>query len=101
MSVFVFNVPPEAKVICRSLMGHSLKSHPSGEAGDRTSNPWFIKGVFIHYTTVSPLVMYVYELIVIYGQIGYPGCYFYFLFLFPSKYIHQLLLILTAFLCIA
>ena len=50
--VFVLNVPPTAKAIWRR--GHGLKSHP-GEAGDRTSDPWFTRQVayLLHHSGLT------------------------------------------------
>ena len=42
--VFVFNVPPTAKVIWRRVHGLSL-IRQTGEAGDRNCDPWFTRQV--------------------------------------------------------
>ena len=57
--VFIYNVPPTAKVIWRR--GHGLKSHPT-DWWSRESNLRLIPGLqgkrFIHYTTAAPEMHY-------------------------------------------
>ena len=52
--VFVFKVPPTAKVIWR--LGHGLKSHPTDlwRPGIEPATPGLQGKLFIHYTTAAP-----------------------------------------------
>ena len=52
--VFVFNVPPTAKIIWRQ--GHCLKSHPTAwlTRGIEPATPGLQGKQFIHYTTAAP-----------------------------------------------
>ena len=52
--VFVFNIPPTAKVIWRR--GHGLKSHPTdlSSPGIEPATPGLQGKLFIHYTTAAP-----------------------------------------------
>ena len=53
VAVFVFNIPPTAKVIWRR--GHSLVSSDRREKpGIEPGNPGLQGKWFIHYTTVAP-----------------------------------------------